>query len=408
VGDTARWLGFLAGAGIVMAVTYDVVRTLVVPRGANDRLSNLVEHAVRHAFVKSALLVSRSHRRGDVRGRYELVDRVLAVAGPTSLLIELLVWQVAFVVGFGLAQWPFLTEGDLRDALREAGSSFFTLGYETTPTPGATLVNFVSAACGVIVVALLIGYLPTLYGAFNRREQLVTLLESRAGSPAWGPEILARQQLIGTLDSLPSFYRDWEQWAADVGETHSNYPILVRFRSPDPYRSWIVGLQAVLDAAALHLALAPSVAPSEARLCLRMGFTALRVIADTLQLPYERDPHPGDPVQLTVEEYRAGVRRLTDTGFPVERDPDEAFADFRGWRVNYESLALRIADLVDAPPAPWSGRRTHFPEVIAPERPRDRRPDDPEGERSRARYPGWQDMVADGGRDGSGPAQVRR
>ena len=57
----------------------------------------------------------------------------------------------------------------------------------------------------MVIVALQIAYLPALYQAFNRRESLVAMLESRAGVPAWGPEILIRHQLVGIIDSLPDF-----------------------------------------------------------------------------------------------------------------------------------------------------------------------------------------------------------
>ena len=52
----------------------------------------------------------------------------------------------------------------------------------------------------MVIVALQIAYLPALYQAFNRRESLVAMLESRAGVPAWGPELLARHQLVGIID----------------------------------------------------------------------------------------------------------------------------------------------------------------------------------------------------------------
>lgn len=70
------------------------------------------------------------------------------------------------------------------------------------------------------------------------------------GEPAWGVELLAREQLIGSLDSLGPFFNDWERWAADLTESHVNYPWLLWFRSPYPLRSWVVSLLAVLDAAA--------------------------------------------------------------------------------------------------------------------------------------------------------------
>ena len=69
---------------------------------------------------------------------------------------------------------------------------------------------------------------------------------------------------------------------------------MLLFRSPDPWFSWLVGSLAVLDGAAMHLALAPSTASSQSRLCLRMGFTALNRIAKVLggrstPIPIRRD-----------------------------------------------------------------------------------------------------------------------
>ena len=60
---------------------------------------------------------------------------------------------------------------------------------------------------------------------------------------------------------MPQLYADWEQWAAEVTESHTTYPVLLLFRSPEPWLNWIVGLLAVLDAGAMQLALCPSTAP---------------------------------------------------------------------------------------------------------------------------------------------------
>lgn len=386
--DVVRWGGFVVGLVLVAAASSSLFRQLVVPRGTYSRLGRVVDLAVRVVFVKVAISLTGRRTRSDPRARFEHVDRLLATAGPLTLIALLGTWMAALILGFALMIWP-LIPGPFGDALRESGSSFLTLGFFSTMSPAVAILDFVSATAGVVTIALLIGYLPTLYGAFSRREALVTTLEARAGAPAWGPEILARHTLVGLLGSVPDLYDDWEQWAADVAESHANYPFLVRFRSPNPYRSWIVALVAVMDSAALYLALAPERAPSQARLCLRMGFTALRDISAAVGVAFENDPLPTDPVELPYEEFLRGVERMRDAGFPIERSPEQAWPEFRGWRVNYEHLAWRIADLVDAPPAPWSGPRTHFPDVIEPHRPRDRRPDDVEGEGSLAipRYP---------------------
>jgi hypothetical protein len=346
-----------------------VVTTFIVPRDTPARLADYVSRAFMPVFRRVAGLY-RS---------FEAKDEFLAYQAPVFLIVLLATWLGLLVLGYAGLLWS-VTRLDLTSALREAGSSLLTLGFATTPSPGATAIDLLAAGSGLIVVALLIGYLPVLYGAFNRRERTVTMLEGRAGAPAWGPEILWRHQRIGILDSLPDFYLHWEQWCADVAETHSSYPILLFFRSPHPLRSWLTGLLAVLDSAALYNALCPETSPSEGRLCLRMGFTTLRTLAETLYIPFDADPRPDAPIQLSYEEYMRGVQRLVDIGFPIERTPEEAWPHFRGWRVNYEEVAIALADRIVATPGPWSGRRSMLGDfVIQTKRPVDRTPTEPEG-----------------------------
>jgi hypothetical protein len=224
-------------------------------------------------------------------------------------------------------------------------------------------------------VALQIAYLPSLYNSFSRREGLVAMLESRAGSPAWGPELLIRHQLVGITDTLPDLYADWEAWAAEVTESHTTYPVLMLFRSPEAWLSWMIGLLAVLDAGAMQLALSPSSAPSQARLCLRMGFTLFNRVAVSMGWEVDPDPDPEGPIELDYEEFARAVERLAGYGFAMERTAQEAWADFRGWRVNYENSAYRLANHFTAPPAPWSGIRRHLRAgVVAPVRPPHRSP----------------------------------
>ena len=360
-----RWVAFASGVLFVGVSALSLVVSLVVPRRLASRPSIIIEGYVRRIFL---VFANRTKS-------YEGKDRILAFEAPTALLVMMVTWLFLFLIGYGLMLWPFT--GEFWGAMRESGSSLLTLGFAAHVTPEATVIYFMAATTGLVVIALLIAYLPALYSAFNRRETLVTVLQSRAGAPAWGTEILIRHHSVGILDSLPSFYRDWELWAADVAETHSNYPILVRFRSPHPLRSWIVGLLAVLDSAALYLSLAPERSPIEARLCLRMGFNCLGDVAEAVELPFDPDPFPDDPIQLTYEEFLGAVKKLEDIGFPMEVSPEEAWPHFRGWRVNYEAVAYSICNYVVAPPGPWSGERDHLPGMaILPMRPVDRRPGD--------------------------------
>lgn len=364
----AEWLGFALGLVLLIWTMTSIVRTLIVPRGLTSKPVQIVVDGVRKLFLAIA------NRTDD----YMRKDRILVGSGPAILIGILLVWLLMFLLGFALLLWP-LVEGDFGQALRESGSSMLTLGYASSPAAGATAVHFVAAATGLITVALQIAYLPTLYSSFNRRETMVTMLQSRAGAPAWGPEILIRHHTVGLMDNLPYLFTEWEAWAADVAESHASYPVLIYFRSPHPLRSWVLSLLAVMDSGALMASLNPSSTPTEARLCLRMGFLCLREIAAATGIPHDPDPYPTDPIELTFEDFRGAVKKMQDVGFPMERTAEEAWPDFRGWRVNYESVAYAVADRVIAPPGPWSGERTHLPGMaILPQRPANRRPEDPE------------------------------
>ena len=361
-------LGAALGGALVLLTGRSVNRTLVVPRRSNDHLSRGVGHVV------DAVYRLLTRRQSDFLRR----DRRLASQASTILLAQLTTWIVLFYLGYGLLLWPLDPLG-AGHAFAQAGSSLFTLGYAGPTGAPLTVIDYIAAATGLIVVALQIGYLPSLYGAFNRRETEVTLLAGRAGVPAWGPEILARTRFGFTTEDegavMDAFYLEWERWAADVSESHSNYPVLTRFRSPEPLSSWLVGLVAVMDSAALWLAVAPARAPQvQARLCLRMGFTALRSIAEAVGLEVDRDPDPDSPLLLTQDEWRAGIARMDSAGFLMDRSPDEAYPDFRGWRVNYEAVAYALALRTEAVPAPWTGPRRLDNLSMPPIRPVNRTP----------------------------------
>jgi hypothetical protein len=361
--NAVAWVGFAAGLVVVLGTVASVIATLVVPRGLRSRLAGAARATVTGVF---RMLASR-------HAAYEERDRLLSLAGPVVLLAQVATWVGGVYVGFALLMWPFAES--LPIAFSDAGSSMFTLGFDVPHGAAPTALTFLAAGFGLVVVALQIAYLPTLYDAFNRREQLVTMLESRSGVPAWGPEILARHELIDNTASLGSLYTQWEQWAADVAETHTTYQVLILFRSPHPLRSWITALLSVLDAAALHLALNPFSAPAQARPLMRMGYVALREVATVMRIPFNPDPKPEDAVSLTREEFDEAVGELAAVGWRAERDADEAWVHFRGWRVTYEAIAWAVADQVDAPPALWSGPRHHFGRAaMAPARPPHRSP----------------------------------
>jgi hypothetical protein len=361
---TLRVLAGVVGASIVLATAWSVLGTLVVPRRIRSNIPRVV------------FLVNSSVFRffADKTRSYEHRDRILAVQAPVQLIAQVIAWLALYQLGFGLLMWSF-GSGDLGSAMEQAGSALCTLGYLVPHTSGVAALDSLAALAGLGTVALQIGYLPTLYAAFNRREALITMLDSRAGVPSWGPELLARTHYglgsgVSAVSELPELFAAWEQWSADVSESHTTYVPLIWFRSPRPLSSWVTAQLAILDAAALYLALLPNARGLiQARLCLRGGFTCLGNIARALGTPIPQDADPSDGISLSYDDFVEAIERLRKVDYPIERPLADAWADFMGWRVNYEAAAYSLAWATDAPPALWSGPRRHEVQPIAPLRP---------------------------------------
>lgn len=357
--------GFIVGILVVVATLSSVYTTLVVPRATSSRLLRAISKGIGR-FTDRAVRLLRT---------YEAKDRLMAFVGPSGMVCLFASWLSALVVGFGLMAW-WSSGASIGHALLVAGSSVFTLGIATLHQRPAEALEVIASATGLLVVALEIAYLPTLYAAFSAREAEVTLLATRAGEPAWGPEILIRHHRFSSMAELADLYRTWESWAAAVAESHTSYPSLMWFRSPLAWRSWLTAMVAMLDAAALHDALDPVSAPRQARVCLQMGTHMLRSLAGAVHIGFDPDPLPTDPVRLTYGEYRFGIEQLRSAGFPFERTPEDAWPHFCGWRVNYEPIADALSLVIMSPPAPWSLPRPWVGEVRWPSV-RNRTPEQP-------------------------------
>ncbi|SRR5579875_92388 len=350
-----RVVGFVVGVAIITTTAASMFTTLVIPRASSARLLRSVTSGL------GALLRIVVHR---LQG-YESKDRAIAIVGPLGLVIVFAIWLLAFVGGYGLVIW-WVSGASLLSALGLSGSSITTLGILVGRSGPTRALQFVVGGTGLLVVALEIAYLPALYNAFSSREAEVTLLATRAGVPAWGPEIIRRHYRFRTVAELPDLYRTWERWAAEVSESHASYPSLMWFRSPDPRRSWLTAMVAMLDAAALHDSLCPHSAPPQARLYLQMGTSCLRSLASALRMPFDPDPLPTAGIRLTKEEFLEGVGRLIDVDFPAERGVEDAWPHFAGWRVNYESIVDQMTAVIVPPPSPWQMKRPELGEVVWP------------------------------------------
>jgi hypothetical protein len=204
------------------------------------------------------------------------------------------VWAGGLILSFGMLQWADgallgdpATVQSFRTQLYLSGTSFFTLGLgDVTPrTPLARFVTVAEAGMGFAVLAVVISYLPVLYGAFSRREANIALLDARAGSPPTAPELLRRHVRQQNLEALDQYLRAWESWAAELMESHLSYPVLCYFRSQHNNQSWVSALATILDACALLIAHTEGALRWQAELTFAICRHALVDLAQALAIP---------------------------------------------------------------------------------------------------------------------------
>jgi len=340
-------LAFMIGSVVVVMTIFSALSTFVLTRAARSQLNRIVFGVMRRIFDFILRFTST----------YEQRDQIMAYYSPISLIVLVPVWYALIMLGYAAIYWS-LGVGNWFADIRYSGSSLFTLGFATSDNSFVTILSFSEALIGLILVALLMAYLPTMYAAFSRREQAVSMLEVRAGNPPSALELILRFNRIHGLDKLSDYWKTWEAWFADIEESHTTLPALVFFRSPRSDNSWITASGAVLDAAAIMTSSVDIPADASASLSIRAGYLALRRITNYFDIPYPEAPqYPKDPISVKREEFDAMLDKLAQAGVPLKADREKAWMDFAGWRVNYDRVLLVLCTLVMAPQAPWSSDR---------------------------------------------------
>ena len=345
---------FGAGVGLALWTVLSAIRTTVLPRSAQVAISRWVFRFFRRVFELMIRHTDDFARR----------DRVMALFAPISLVALPLVWLLLIGFAYTLMFWAIDTTS-YAQAMALSGSSLTTLGFVSKETAAERLLAFTEAGWGLILVALMITFLPSIYSVFSRREAQVAMLEVRAGDPPSAVEMLLRHHRIGWLDNIDDTWIDWERWFAELEESHTTFPVLAFFRSPQPQRSWVTASGTVLDTAALYVSCLDRVRIGPAGVCIRSGFIALRRLADFFGIEFDRDPAPDAPISISRQEFDEAWARMAEAGMPMKQDRDQAWRDFAGWRVNYDAVLLALAEITMAPYAPWSSDRSS-PDHVRP------------------------------------------
>jgi hypothetical protein len=293
----------------------------------------------------------------------QAADTMLGIYGPAGLVVNLALWVFAMMVGYACLQWaggshlastgPVNFGNDLYfSAATMAASAPAGLGAHST---FARVVQVIDAGSGLAVIAIVIGYLPSLYQAFSRRETTVSQLDARAGSPPSAGRLVLRSAKHGGWPALARYLSEWETWAAELMETHLAYPVLAYFRSQHVNQNWLSAMCTVLDACALTVVCAPvgTVDPA------RFTFAIARHAVVDLSYSFRVDPAPPPVDRLPRVALEELLGQLRENGIEPEADLATIEERLVRMRALYEPYVNALAGRLEL----------GLPEWLAPESP---------------------------------------
>jgi hypothetical protein len=345
----------IAGSVVIFAVLLDAFETVVLPRRV-QRHFRITSWFYRHTWRPWRALIShiQSPRRR---------ENFLGYFGPLSIIFLLALWAFGLILGFSLLQYGAgghiqlsneqITFGRL---VYHSGETFFTLGYgDIVPTSALSrALAVIEAGLGFGFLGTVIGYLPTLYASFSRREVQISLLDVRAGSPPTAVELLARLGTASDKRLLDQVFRDWERLASEVLESHISYPVLCYFRSQHTNQSWLGALTAILDTTALVIAGVDALPTEQAKMTFAMARHAVVDLAQVVHAQYNR----GYSDRLPPERLNQ-LRQTLDARGVRLKEGAEFTEKLTYLRDKYEAYSHGLAQILLITLPPWMYDERH-------------------------------------------------
>lgn len=358
-----RLLFFITGVMATVALLVAMVQSMLITRNSRNVISFLVGGLI-GLFSRVPLRLIPSYK-----GR----DKWLSFVAPATLLLQLVVYGILFILSVGAMVWG-TTALSWGDALYQAGSTFTTLGIVEPVNTASTVISFVAAFLGLVVVAIFIGYLMSIYSMYASREEMMARIATLAGEPAWGPEIIARAHRIGKPLGQEPDANMMLDWVSQLRLSQEINPVLAEFRSTTAHRHWLVTLVAALDAVSLRLAMKLSHdIPSDLQL-LTEGALTLGIFNGIHQANWNVEkgllmalekPEAAHP-SLTPAEWGLGWRQMKSVGVSTPVSEPEVHIRFEALRASYIDYVLPLAIRYHAVCAPWTGQRVPHTPVLMP------------------------------------------
>lgn len=310
------------------------------------RLSRIFSYLARRSYFRFAAKI----------GMERWKNALLMIYAPLSLIILFLLWGGLIILGFALINYGFAIphstgEFDLFSAWYYSGVTFLTLGFgDIAPTtPLGRVFAVAEAGTGLVFLASVITYLPVMYGAVQKREYPIILLDTKAGSDPTGFELLRRHAEAGAMGALPGLLEKYEQWGAEMLEAYLSYPIISIYRSQHDSQNWIKTATAIMDACTLIEACYDS--KDEASKLLKFQakatFAMLRHVIVDLAYVIKMPPSEDCSFRLKESDFKVMLAELQSLGLPMAGSY-ESLCDAREMYEPY-CVALGIGLMMDLP-----------------------------------------------------------
>lgn len=306
----------IVGVGLIVIALLDLINTLV-------STSTSINRYWPSFFLGFRLFAIMRTLVGGLDDDSPLRHRLLALFAPLMFLLLLAMWVALQITGFGLIWWAFAgLDGvdSFGDNLYYSGVVFFTVGFgEVLPVGAVPRTGaIIEAFFGVLTTALVIGYLPSLYGAYSERERQLMTLDDGSDDRITPTSLVLAWAADADADRLNARFAEWEQWVTSILETHSTLPLLRLFRSHDPRQNWVTALGLVTDAAIHAQIIVGSSGRTESYWFLRRSIALFEELTAGADLSgyqhFVADPiAPSENEHLFVDLYRL----LEDHGFEL-------------------------------------------------------------------------------------------
>jgi hypothetical protein len=337
---------FLLGLGIALTTLFSAIKQTVLPGRKKVRLTRAVFRNTFRLFRFVAIRMPSDQAR----------DAIIAFYAPMSVMLLPFTWVILLMIGFTMMFWG-VSEPSLGMALSLSGAALTTEGFLAPKGVAETMLYIIAGIIGLGIVGLLITFLPTIYSIYSQREEEVTHIAFRFGSPPSGVKVLAQAYRLGLAQELDQFWHVWEDWFTDMAETHISNSEVIFYRSSQPGTSWITTSGAILDASALFSSTVDRQDVPWLSLCFLAGCRTLRDIATDLGIRSGPVLDPNASIHVTRAEYDAACEQMSSAGVPLKADREESWRAFVSMRSQYDILLIALAQLVYAPEAPWSSDR---------------------------------------------------